>query len=122
MTESESICELQRHERIGVLIIDSPPVNALSTPVRQALLDAVATLNRDEALDALVIRCAGRTFFPGADLRELGEPPREPLLPDVVNAIEASAKPIAKSPSLRGCATALSAIACAPCAGAKAIR
>jgi 3-hydroxyacyl-CoA dehydrogenase len=94
MTESKPICEWQRHERIGVLIVDSPPVNALSTPVRQALLDAVATLNRDETLDALVIRCAGRTFFPGADLREFGEPPRAPLLPDVVNAIEASAKPI----------------------------
>jgi len=94
MTASNSVATLSRENRIAVLVIDSPPVNALSTPVRQALVDAVAQLNRDSELDALVIRCAGRTFFPGADIREFNQPPAQPFLPDVVNALEASTKPI----------------------------
>jgi len=49
-------------------------------------------LNIDEGTDALVIRCDGRTFFPGADIHEFDQPPQEPLLPAVVNAIENSPK------------------------------
>jgi enoyl-CoA hydratase/carnithine racemase len=37
---------------------------------------------------------AGRTFFPGADIREFDQPPQAPYLPDVVNALEASTKPV----------------------------
>jgi len=53
----------------------------------------------DEAISdsdskAIVIQCAGRTFIAGADIREFGKPPREPHLPDVVSAIEASDKPV----------------------------
>jgi 1,4-dihydroxy-2-naphthoyl-CoA synthase len=81
-------------EGVAVLSINNPPVNALGQPVRAALLDAVERLQADDDLCALVICCEGRTFFPGADIREFDRPRQKPLLPDVVLAIEASVKPV----------------------------
>ena len=46
------------------------------------------------ASKALVIICEGRTFIAGADITEFGKPPQSPLLPEVVDTIEASEKPV----------------------------
>jgi len=78
---------------IAVVTVDNPPVNALSRALRQALLEAVATLDADEAVKAVVLRCAGRTFIAGADVNEFGKPPQPPHLPDVVASIEGARKP-----------------------------
>ena len=80
----------------GVLVIEieHPPVNALSTDVR-AGLSAALTHGRDaQGINAMVITGAGPIFIGGADIREFGQPPAEPILPDIVAAIEASAKPV----------------------------
>jgi 3-hydroxyacyl-CoA dehydrogenase len=76
---------------IGVITVDNPPVNALSHAVRQGLHDAIQAAQQD-ASRAVLILCAGRTFIAGADITEFGKPPREPHLPDLCNAIEASSK------------------------------
>jgi len=39
---------------------------------------------------AVVIYGTDRTFIAGADIREFGQPPQAPFLPDVIAAIEAS--------------------------------
>jgi 3-hydroxyacyl-CoA dehydrogenase len=79
--------------RVAVVTVDNPPVNALGRPLRQALWDAVAALDADAAVDAVVLICAGRTFIAGADVTEFGKPPVPPHLPDLVARIEAAAKP-----------------------------
>ena len=84
---------IDREGRVAVVTIDNPPVNALSQALRQALLDAVETLEADEAVDAVVLICAGRTFIAGADVTEFGKPPVPPHLPDVVARIESARKP-----------------------------
>jgi len=76
---------------IGVISVNNPPVNALSQAVRQGLLDAIRTAASDET-EAVVIYCEGRTFIAGADIKEFGKPHAEPLLPDLLNEIEASEK------------------------------
>jgi len=76
---------------IGVITVNSPPVNALSHTVRQGLHDAIQAAQKD-ASRAVLIVCAGRTFIAGADITEFGKPPREPHLPDLCNTIEASSK------------------------------
>jgi 3-hydroxyacyl-CoA dehydrogenase len=80
--------------RVALIEIDNPPVNASSQAVRAGLADAIRRIEQSPDVAAAVIACAGRTFVAGADIREFGQPPREPHLPDVVNAIEASTKPV----------------------------
>lgn len=88
------IATWNRSGPIATLIFDNPPVNAISQAVRAALVDGVARANSDPQVAALVIACAGRTFFAGADLKEFGKPSTQPFLTEVVDAIEASAKPV----------------------------
>jgi 3-hydroxyacyl-CoA dehydrogenase len=78
---------------VGVISIDNPPVNALSQAVREGLMDALEVAEQD-ASEALVIICEGRTFIAGADISEFGKPLQDPWLPAVVNRIEAVDKPV----------------------------
>ncbi|MHA6344035.1 3-hydroxyacyl-CoA dehydrogenase NAD-binding domain-containing protein [Roseivivax sp. CAU 1761] len=87
------VLTIRRESGIAVVTLDNPPVNAVSAAVRQALWDAVAELDADEAVRGVVLACAGRTFIAGADVREFGQPPVEPHLPDVVDRIEGAATP-----------------------------
>jgi 3-hydroxyacyl-CoA dehydrogenase len=76
---------------ICVITVDNPPVNALSTALRRGIRDAVRAAQQD-ASEAILLRCAGRTFIAGADITEFGKPLEEPWLPELCNEIEASAK------------------------------
>ena len=79
---------------LGQIIIDEPPVNALSHVVRQGLMNTLDAALKDTAIKGIVLSCRGKTFIAGADIREFGQPPRAPLLPDVIARLEASPKPI----------------------------
>ncbi|NYD89910.1 3-hydroxyacyl-CoA dehydrogenase NAD-binding domain-containing protein [Sphingomonas melonis] len=85
---------LERHGDVLVIIADNPPVNALGAAVRQGLEWAIKEGVADDMIEAMVIRCDGRTFFAGADITEFGKPMIEPGLPAVVDMIEASTKPV----------------------------
>ena len=56
---------------IAELVIDNPPVNALSTAGWAALAREVRRLSDDDALRVLVIRAEGRGFQCGVDVKEL---------------------------------------------------
>ncbi|MDI4663575.1 enoyl-CoA hydratase/isomerase family protein [Xanthobacter autotrophicus] len=81
-------------DAIAVVTVDNPPVNALSHKVRAGLLGAIRAAEADPAVEAVVLRCAGRTFIAGADISEFDKPPLEPALPDVLRAIAALRKPV----------------------------
>ncbi|MEI9985916.1 MAG: 3-hydroxyacyl-CoA dehydrogenase NAD-binding domain-containing protein [Aliidongia sp.] len=83
-----------RQGEIATILVDSPPVNALGFAVRDGIASALAALERDEAVEVVILRCAGRTFFAGADITEFGKPMREPDLRRVIEHIEAFPKPI----------------------------
>src|SRR5690242_20066336 len=84
----------RRHGDVLIILSNNPPVNALSTPVRQGLVDAIAEAEADESVKAVVIACEGQTFFAGADITEFGKPPQMPWLPTVVDTIENCSKPV----------------------------
>ncbi|TWB12858.1 3-hydroxyacyl-CoA dehydrogenase [Nitrospirillum amazonense] len=84
----------ERQGRTGIITVNQPPVNALGQAVRAGLLRALALGQADGEADLLVLLAAGRTFMAGADIREFGQAPLAPFLPDVVAALEASPKPI----------------------------
>jgi len=94
LTNINKLVYQHKSGEIAVLTIDNAPVNALSQKVRQGLMDGIVEANRDSQIKAIVICCAGRTFIAGADISEFGKPPLEPHLPDVLNAIEQSTKPV----------------------------
>ena len=84
----------RKHGDVLIVLSNNPPVNALSTAVRQGLVDAIAQAESDDSVHAVVIACEGQTFFAGADITEFGKPPQQPWLPMVVDAIEACSKPV----------------------------
>ncbi len=83
-----------RHGAIAEAVIDNPPVNATSAGVRQGLAEAIRRTEEDPSIRALIIRCAGKTFIAGADIREFGKPMAEPMLPDVLEMMDRATKPI----------------------------
>jgi len=89
-----SLVSVERHGDVAVIVIDSPPVNALSQGVREGLVKNIELAEADDRCKAVVIICSGRTFIAGADIKEFGKPPLEPYLPDVVARIEACEKPV----------------------------
>src|SRR5207253_4103922 len=84
----------RRHGDVLIVLSNNPPVNALSTAVRQGLVAAIAEAEGDDAVHAVVIACEGQTFFAGADITEFGKPPQNPWLPEVVDTIENCSKPV----------------------------
>jgi 3-hydroxyacyl-CoA dehydrogenase len=63
--------ELVRYEvrdRVAVLTIDNPPVNALGPGVWEAIDEGVARASSDANVDAMVLVGAGSTFVAGADI------------------------------------------------------
>ncbi|HEY5210540.1 MAG TPA: 3-hydroxyacyl-CoA dehydrogenase NAD-binding domain-containing protein [Stellaceae bacterium] len=89
--------ETVRYERrgdIAVITVDNPPVNALSSSVRQGLADSLAQGLADDAVKAFVLIGAGRTYIAGADIREFGKPMTGPGLQQLITDYENSPKPI----------------------------
>src|SRR3954465_12483966 len=98
------MADLIRYEvrdRVAVLTIDNPPVNALSPAVWTAIDDSIARANADAAATAIVLIGAGTTFIAGADIKvfETLKTPADSLSRSaathaLLSRIEDSAKPL----------------------------
>lgn len=84
----------RRHGDVLIVLSNNPPVNALGHAVREGLVAAIEQAEADDAVHAVVILCQGSTFFAGADITEFGKPMQLPMLPQVVDRIEACTKPV----------------------------
>ncbi|WP_246667076.1 3-hydroxyacyl-CoA dehydrogenase NAD-binding domain-containing protein [Agrobacterium sp. T29] len=87
-----ALVDFKVEDRIAVVTIDNPPVNALNQQVRKELLSVIEAIEADADIEAVALCCAGRTFVAGADINELGNP-QQPYLPDVLQKIDRSGKP-----------------------------
>ena len=85
---------LSRDSDIGVIRINYPPVNALGHGVREGLQNCLREALADDGIQAVVVIGEGKTFPAGADIREFGKPPQQPVLPAVIDEYEASDKPV----------------------------
>ncbi len=92
MSQSSPV-RVERRGAIAVILVDNPPVNALSQAVRAGLRAALEQVAADPAIAAVVLAGAGRSFPAGADIREFGKPLLEPSLPAVIAALDALLKP-----------------------------
>ena len=79
---------------IALMTIDNPPVNPLSSGVRQGLFDGVNKALADDAVEAVVLTGAGRAFIAGADISEFGGESQGPGLQECQEAMENSSKPM----------------------------
>ncbi len=94
MTKINDVTTLTREGDIAVITLDSPPVNALSAPVREGLFNGFEQAIKDAAVKGIVLICDGRTFIAGADITEFGQAPKGPGLHEVQVMIEDSPKPV----------------------------
>jgi 3-hydroxyacyl-CoA dehydrogenase len=85
---------MERDGEIAIVIVNNPPVNALSWHVRQGLQDHFTAAIADDGVKAIVLRCDGATFIAGADITEFGKAPQGPDFNSVLNMIEAAPKPV----------------------------
>ena len=67
------LVQLTRTDGIAVVTINNLPVNALSAAVSAGIAAAVAQIEKDDTVKAVVFIGAGRTFIAGADIKEFGE-------------------------------------------------
>lgn len=88
----QEVVTFSKEGNIGLIVVNNPPVNALSQAVRLGIKTGVEKGIADKDILAMIIICEGRTFIAGADIREFGKPMMEPFLPAVVQYIEDSPK------------------------------
>lgn len=88
---TSSMIKYTIQQGIGVIRIDNPPVNALSQRLRSELVQNIQRGQEDDS-EALLIICDGRTFIAGADIREFGQPPKTPSLPELTRELDRSGK------------------------------
>ena len=94
MTAINSVTDLTIEDGIAVVTLDSPPVNALSVAVRDGIYQGVAQALDNDAVQAVVLICAGKTFIAGADIAEFDKPRSGLTLPEVQQKIEDAGKPV----------------------------
>ena len=59
----------ETRDRVAVLTLDNPPVNALAEGVREGVLAGVQRAAADTGVGAVVLIGAGTTFVAGADIK-----------------------------------------------------
>jgi 3-hydroxyacyl-CoA dehydrogenase len=94
MTAINEVTDYVREGEVGVITLNSPPVNALSAKVRDGLAGGMKAAAEDAGAKAVVLICEGRTFIAGADITEFGGAQKGASLFEVQDAIENSPKPV----------------------------
>ena len=94
MTAINPVTDYSKDGDIAVITLNSPPVNALSAPVRDGLHDGFKQAIADPSVKAIVLICEGRTFIAGADISEFGGQQKGASLFDVQKMMEDSPKPV----------------------------
>ncbi|MFE1600607.1 3-hydroxyacyl-CoA dehydrogenase NAD-binding domain-containing protein [Methylobacterium sp. ID0610] len=94
MNQETPVVAESREGAVAVLTLQSGPVNALGSALREGILAAVERAEADPAVTAIVLIGGGRMFSAGADITEFGKPQRGIPLPDLLDRIEAAGKPV----------------------------
>ncbi len=78
------VLRLEIADAVATITLDRPAaLNALTVPLKEALLAALRDVAADRAVRAVVLTGAGRAFCAGQDLRERLEPDAAPLADEI---------------------------------------
>ena len=91
---SYELIETPSGNKIALLWMQNPPVNALSKSVRVGLIEYLHAAVADESVEVIVISSKQNLFSGGADISEFSGGDLEPNLPAVLDVIENSPKPV----------------------------
>ena len=83
----------ERIDGVSVIWFDNPPVNALGSDLRIGIADAVKAAGEQDVV-GIVLASRNAMFSAGADIKEFNQTPVHPSLREVIEVLEASAKPI----------------------------
>jgi 3-hydroxyacyl-CoA dehydrogenase len=89
-----SVVRTEREGDVALILVDSPPVNAITQAVRDGLTEAFNELAGQSDVKAIVLTCEGRTFFSGADINEFFGPPKEAEFRELFARIEGMDVPV----------------------------
>jgi 3-hydroxyacyl-CoA dehydrogenase len=91
-----SIVNYSTQENVAVISLNSPPVNGLGLKLRTAIKAAYEKAQTDNQIKAIVLTSSTTLFCAGADINEFGSELTfaKPSLPELVNLIEQSDKPV----------------------------
>lgn len=79
--KADSLIVTEIHGRVALLRLNRPEaMNALNYPLMVELMEALETLDADDAIGAFVITGDGRAFAAGADIKEMAEASAEEML------------------------------------------
>ena len=86
----------ERRGEVAVLQIDNPPVNGLNLAVRRGIAAGLLRARNDPKVKVVVLTGTDKVYSGGADIREFNTPAQlaEPNLLQVIDAVEASNKPV----------------------------
>ena len=93
------LVHLSKDNDIAIIMINNPPVNALSPGVPEGISEAIEQIDKDATVKAAVLIGAGKTFVAGADIKEFGKMTSGktrggiPFVP-LLNRIEDCSKPV----------------------------
>jgi 3-hydroxyacyl-CoA dehydrogenase len=93
------LVNVSRDGDVGIITIDNPPVNALSSEVIAGLRAAFGAFLADLAVQAFILTGTGRAFCGGADIKEFahlrsGKVTAGDVFNPLLNSMEESAKPV----------------------------
>ena len=94
MEKDFSVIDYEVQDNIAVIVVKNPPVNALSFSVRAGLLHFLMKAENTKGVCGIIIACEGRTFIAGADISEFGSKPKEPDLPELLDYLDRTKKPV----------------------------
>ena len=94
MSRNEKAVHYAIVKQFAVITVDNPPVNALSYSVRKGLAISLEEASENDDVSGIIITCSGRTFIAGADISEIGKPPGDPDLPELLEYLDAIEKPV----------------------------
>ena len=91
---SDNVIELTHEDDTAIISVNNPPVNSLGISVRKGLVEAIKSADNNSSVRSIIIIGNGSTFPAGADIKEFGQPPQAPHLPEVCEEIENINKPV----------------------------
>jgi len=94
--ESTSVSPITyvQDQHLALVGLNSAPVNALSKAVRVGIIESVEKALSDDKVKAIVLHSHLPLFSAGADISEFSGGDLSPMLPEVLEVIEQSTKPV----------------------------